>query len=154
MNGTFNAEAFLNQTTLDSQLETKFTPIPAGEYTGLLIKRDAKQMPKQDGSGEFTILELTWQIDDARAKEATGMEHPTVRDSVFLDIDPATGKLESGKNKNVDLGRLCDALGINVVGQNPFQAMPGKLAKLQIVVEPDKKDATKLYNRVKARGKL
>lgn len=147
----FDAQSFLTQQTLDTKLETQFSPIPAGEYVAMIQKIDAREQPKPDGTGVWTILEVSWQVDDARAREATGMATPTVRDSVFLDV--ANGKLETGKNKNIGLGRLLDAVGIGP-GDNPFQQLPGKAAKLQLVVEPDKKDATKIYNRVKAIGKL
>lgn len=148
---TFNSDDFLNQQEVTDKFETSFSPIPAGEYMGMITKREAKVQPKPDGSGDWTILDITWQIDDARARDATGMQSPTLRDSVFLDME--NGKLATGKNKNVGLGRLLEALGINGQPGNPFNNMVGKIAKVQVVVEPDKKDPTKVYNRVKAYGK-
>jgi hypothetical protein len=148
----FSSEEFLNQQTIDTKLETAFSPIPAGEYVGMLSKLEAKEQPKTDGTGHWTIVDLFWAIDDARAKEATGMESPQIKDSVFLDME--NGKLATGKNKNIQLGRYLEALGLNGVPGNPFAAMRGKAAKLQVTVEPDKKDPTRVFNRVKAVGKL
>lgn len=149
---TFDSETFLNSQTADTAFSTQFSPIPAGEYIGMITGLAAKEQPKKDNTGVFTIVDITWQVDDARAKEATGRDAPTLRDSLFLDME--NGKLATGKNANIGLGRLLDALGLNGQPGNPFQMMKGKIAKLQIVVEPDKTDASKLYNRVKAYGKV
>ena len=151
---TFNSDDFLNSQTIDSKLETSFSPIPAGEYIGMISKLEAKEQPKDDNSGVWTILNITWTVDDARARDATGMQSPTIRDSVFLDIDPDTKKLATGKNKNIGLGRLLEAVGLNGQPGNPFQMLPGKIAKLQVTAEPDKKDKDRIFNRVKAYGKV
>jgi len=147
----FNPQEFLSQQNTDGKFETQFTPIPAGEYIGLIQKLDAKEQSKPDGSGVWTIVDIQIQIDDARAKDATGLPNPMIKDSLFLDIE--NGKLATGKNKNVALGRYLEAVGANGQPGNPFQHLQGKMVKVQCVVEPDKKDSTKLYTRVKAVGK-
>ncbi len=147
----FDSNAFLQSQALDGKLETQFTPIPAGEYIAMISKLEAKEQPKKDNTGVYTIVDVTLLIDDARAKEATGMPNPSVRDSLFLDIE--NGKLATGKNKNIALGRYLEATGNNGVAGNPFQLIQGKIVKVQLVVEPDKNDPTKLYNRVRAVGK-
>ena len=150
---TFDPQSFLNDQSVDGKLETQFTPIPAREYIALIQKIEARQMAKTSEPGEWTVADFTLAIDDAAAKEATGLANPTLRDSVFLDIDPATNKLAQGKNKNIALGRYLEATGLNGQVGNPFQMLLGKMVKIQVVVEPDKKNAQNVYARVKAVGK-
>jgi len=147
----FDSNSFLQSQNVEGKLETQFSPIPAGEYIGLIQKMEAKEQQKPDNTGVWTIVDMTIAIDDARAKEATGMSNPTIRDSLFLDIE--NGKLATGKNKNIALGRYLEATGQNGVVGNPFTLLMGKMVKVQLAVEPDKKDPQKIYNRVKAVGK-
>lgn len=148
----FDAAAFLTQTQVADKLETQFSPIPAREYIGMITKFEAKQQPNKENTGMYTIVDVFIAIDDAAAKEATGMANPVVRDSMFLDIGP-DGKLETGKNKNIALGRYLEACGVNGQPGNPWQLMQGKMVKVQVTVDPDKNDPKKLWNRVKAVGR-
>lgn len=102
----FNAEQFM-QTEVEGQLETEFTPIPEAEYRAVIKEVKPDSTPK--GS---PFLELIWIIDDAGVRELMGQDEPTCRQTVWLDISD-NGALEFGKNKNVGLGKLRDALGQN-----------------------------------------
>lgn len=149
----FDSNSFLQSQTVEGKLETQFTPIPAGEYVGLIQKLEAKEQPNDKQPGQvWTIVDIHIAIDDARAKEATGMQNPVVRDSLFLDME--NGKLATGKNKNIALGRYLEATGQNGVVGNPFSLILGKMVKVQCAVEPDKKDPSKIYTKVKAVGKV
>lgn len=103
---TFNADAFMS-TEVEGELDTEFTPIPEAEYQALI--KEIKPGTTQKGS---TFMEVIWIIDDAAVRELLGQEEPTTRQTVWLDFNEA-GALEFGKNKNVSLGRLRDALGQN-----------------------------------------
>lgn len=109
---TFDPDAFLNTQTTEAN-ETHYTPVPGGDYKGVIS--DLKlRTPK-----ESVIAELYWQlldVPDAVLKEF-GREKVIVRQSVFLDIE--NGVLAQGKNKNVQLGMVREALGLNTAGQ-PF----------------------------------
>lgn len=113
----FNPDTFLNTTVTDPNA-TSFAPIPEGEYTASI--KDIKSRTTTNGSA---ILDLTWTIDDAAVEAATGMKNPTVRQSIFLDITEQGG-LDVAKGKNVQLGRVREALGQNTAGR-PWQ--PGML---------------------------
>jgi len=148
---SFDSATFLANTQVEGKLETQFTPIPAREYIGLIQKIEAKEQQKPDNTGVWTIADIHIAGDDAAAKEATGRASPTVRDSLFLDLE--NGKLATGKNKNIALGRYLEATGQNGVVGNPFQLLLGKMVKIQVANEPDKKDPSKIYSKVKAVGK-
>ena len=121
----FDPDSFLSTTTEDAN-ETSFRPIPEGEYNAVITKLDVRT-PK-----ESTILDITWSVDDETARVETGMDDPQVRQSVFLDIN-TQGGLESGANKNVQLGRLREALGQNLTGQPWAPSMlEGQVARISI----------------------
>lgn len=105
----FDPEIFLATTTEES-LSTQYVPVPEGEFQAVITKIDARN-PKGNA-----ILDVTWEIDDEGVRAETGMDHPTCRQSVFLDMND-NGSLATGKGKNVQLGRLREALGQN----NPNQ---------------------------------
>ena len=102
----FNAEQFM-QTEVEGQLETEFTPIPESEYRAVIKEVKPDTTPK--GS---PFLELIWIIDDQEVRDLIGMDEPTCRQTVWLDVND-NGSLAFGKNKNVGLGKLRDALGQN-----------------------------------------
>lgn len=102
----FNAEQFM-QTEFEGKLETEFTPIPEGEYRAVIKEVNPDVTPK--GS---PLLELIWIIDDQSVRDLIGMDEPTSRQTIWLDVNE-NGGLEIGKNKNVSLGKLREALGQN-----------------------------------------
>lgn len=109
MSSTFDPDMFMNTETTDAN-DTHFVPVPEGEYPG------AVKAVKPRQAGDKPVLEITWSVDDAGVREETGLEEPTVRQTVWLDLTPS-GNLDFGKGKNVGLGKLREALGQNVPGQ-------------------------------------
>jgi len=103
---TFNADAFMS-TEVEGELDTEFTPIPEAEYQALI--KEIKPGTTQKGS---TFMEIIWIVDSQEVRDLLGLEEPTTRQTVWLDFTEA-GALEFGKNKNVSLGRLREALGQN-----------------------------------------
>ena len=106
---TFDPEMFMNQQTTDSN-STTYTPVPEKELQAYI--KDVKA----GTAGDKPVLNVTWATDDAEAREATGMDEPTVRQTIWLDLTPQGG-LDMGKGKNVGLGKLREALGQNEPGQ-------------------------------------
>lgn len=104
----FDKESFLNSTVTGAN-ETKVTPVPEGEYTAMIDDLDIRTGEK-DGK-PWASLSIKWYIPDEQLKALLGMEHPTVTDSIFLDME--NGKLAFGPNKNVRLGRIREAAGQN-----------------------------------------
>lgn len=105
---SFDPDTFLNETVTED-LSTDYVPVPEGEFPAV-IKEVKARVAKTS-----TILDVTWSIDDQGARDATGMEDPTVRQSIFLDISDS-GNLDLGRGKNVQLGRLREALDQNRPG--------------------------------------
>jgi len=125
---TFNPDQFLNTETNDAT-STAYTPIPENEYTACV--KEIK--PRVTTSGK-AILDVVWGIDDADGsiEAATGMKQSTVRQSIFLDVTESGG-LDTGKGKNVQLGKLREALSQNTPGKvwRPGDLIGG-VAKVQV----------------------
>ena len=110
----FNPEQFLN-TQITGANETSFTPVPIGEWRAQVDKVEGRSFTSKAGD-TFRVMEVTWNVLDPSVREVTGMDKPTVRQSIFLDFTES-GALEMGKSKNVALGRFRDAIGQNSSGR-------------------------------------
>jgi len=130
METTFNVDAFQNAQFNDAN-STEYVPVPVGEFPAVVDKQAIRTAKSS------VILDVTWKIDDEGVAKETGMANPTVRQSIFLDIGE-NGNLEFGKGKNVQLGRLREALGQNVAGTPwSFNHLVGAVAKVRIAHRAD-----------------
>jgi len=105
----FDEDAFMSSTS-EGEMSTEFTPVPVGEYSAVVKKVGTRSGSSE--KGDWAVLDVTWAIDDATVSEVTGMDSPSVRQSIFLDITD-NGGLDLGKGKNINLGRLREALSQN-----------------------------------------
>lgn len=128
---TFNAEQFLG-TTSETAGQTRFTPIPVGEWPGQCTKCEARQFTSEKNGQTYTVLEYTWEVTEDSVKQATQSEHPSVRQTVFVELSPQ-GAIVWGTNKNIQLGRLRAAVGQNRDGRAwaPTHVV-GQMAKLKV----------------------
>jgi len=146
-------QSFLSQ-KVNAALSTKRIAVPAGEYPARVSKVDYRQMPNKQKPGEhFHIYEVTFAIDDENAKAVTGLNEPTVRKSIFLELGP-DGLLDTSKGKNVDLGRFREAIGQNDPDKEwGFEDPVGAVCVIQVVNEPSA-DGQDTYANVGKMGKL
>lgn len=115
----FDKDAFLTQ-SMSSAMDTKFTPIPQGEYKKICFINDVKlETVKNSDGGEDPQLHLEIIFNDDNLKKQLAMaESPTIVDRLFIDFDKEAwkqGKLIflTGPNKNIKLGMYRDAAGQN-----------------------------------------
>jgi len=106
---SFDPDIFLN-TEIEGALETKFTPVPAGEHSAFINEITMREV------NESPVLRVTWKIPDDALAEELGVEDVQVQDDLFLDVEE-DGRLQFGPNRNIKLGRLRDALGQNKPGE-------------------------------------
>lgn len=137
----FNAEAFLN-TPMTGQLDTKVEPCPPGEYRAQFKGHQFRSFTAESGE-TFNVMEVTWEILDEGVKATLQRDSVTSRQSIFLDVTEQ-GTLDLGKQKNIGLGQLLDAFGLNTGKPWTLAQLVGNMALVK--VEPDKKDAQ--YTRV------
>lgn len=149
----FDPNQFLSETIVGSN-DTRYIPVPQGEYPAIIKSVAARQMPsKADPSKQVTVTDIVYEIDDSTVREVTGLDNPTVRQSVFLDLTPQ-GKLDMSKGKNIGLGKLRDALGLNDPSKPfSFADLPGRAAIIAVEHTPGKNEG-EVYANVSKVGKL
>lgn len=137
----FDPDAFLSPgNEITDSFDTTIAKVPPGEYRAQ-VDKIAKPRKFQAKSGdEMVAFDITWAILDEDVKAETELAKPTSRQTIFLDINE-DGSLARGKNKNVGLGRLREALGQNQPGQpwNP-NMLVGALAMVKIEHSPNERN--------------
>jgi hypothetical protein len=123
-NSQFNPDIFLQGTYTDAG-STKTTPHPIGEYIGIITEAVARQVQgKKDPGQYYVFLDYTVEVPvPVEAQEELGRETSKLRYSGSLDLTPQNG-IDWGKGKNVWLGRLREAIGQNIPGQEWHPRMP------------------------------
>lgn len=143
----FNPDDFLNS-TVTGVLATRRPPMPEIEEATLLIKDLNARMT--GGDNPQPVLDVTMVVDEQVARDVTGMTEPTVRYGCWLDLTPE-GDLDMSEGKNIQLGRLREAVGQNQdgVAWQPSQLL-GQVLRGKITQRPDKNDPETIYNDVVA----
>mgnify|MGYP006373107531 FL=1 len=147
----FSPDQFLDMQVTESN-DTKLVPIPVGEYVAVVSEVKARPWTgKSDPSKSGIALDVQWDIDDAGVKQLLGRDKVTVKQGVMLDMTESGG-LDMGKGKNVGLGRLREACGLNQPGQ-PFSAtmLTGRVAKVKV---EHRVDGENIYSEVKQVAKM
>lgn len=142
---SFDPNAFLNSAYEEAN-DTKIVPCPAGEYIAIADKVEVKPWASRDGSSSGLKLSILWDIQSDDVKAIVGRDSVKVPQDQMLDLTD-TGALDMGKGRNVGLGRLREALGMNAPGE-PFSmgAIQGRMAKVVVSHRPNGED---LYAEIK-----
>lgn len=143
---TFNPQEFMNA-SVEGANDTHYVPIPEGEYPAVI---DALSEPAFTDKGNIYI-HVTWSIDSEPLRKQMDREKVTIRQTIWLDLDKE-GKLDRGKGKNVPLGRLREAVGMNGATFK-FPSLVGLVARIKVSQRLDK-DSGEIFNDVKATTKL
>lgn len=145
----FDVTKFLN-VQVTEPMDTQLIPIPEGEYRAII--KDVKPRMAKDSP----ILDIVWRIDDpeGKVKAVTGLDENAARQSVFLDL-LSNGGFDLAKGKNVQLGKVRDAVGQNVPGQ-PWAPgnLKGAVASIKIGHRMADDGSGNIYTDVKAVTKL
>lgn len=125
----FDNDTFLG-TSIEGEMSTESTPIPVNEYQAF-VKGIGSRSSEKDGK-TYVMLDITWQIDDGsgEVEAATGRETNSCRQTIFLDMLDS-GALDLGKGRNVQLGKLREAVGQNSGAWSPSM-LEGSVARIRI----------------------
>lgn len=131
--GTFDPTRFLDDSTQDEG-STVYQPVPEGDYIGIVAKEPEFRpwQGKKDPSKSGMTMDLTWSVDDQGVKQLLERDEVFVRQGLMLDLT-ANGGIDWGKNKNVKLHQVRDAVGLNRKGET-FQPrmLAGKAARIKV----------------------
>jgi hypothetical protein len=145
----FDIAAFSNA-TFDQPNDTVMVPCPEGEFVGVIEKPEIRPWKQKDGDKSGLALDYMVAIDDPKVTEVTGRKPTRVRGGVMLDLTDAGG-LDFGKGKNVGLGKLREAVGLNQAGQPfSFNMLAGQMIRAKISTRVD---GDRMFDEVKAVSK-
>jgi hypothetical protein len=121
--------------TYNEANSTELVTVDEGEYQAIAGEVDMTEWTgKKDPSKSGFKLTIPWEIDDQAMRAKTGRERIIIRQDIMLDMSPQ-GMLDFGKGKNVQLGRLREALGLNQPGKPfSFRQIPGQAAKVKVSI--------------------
>lgn len=141
----------LLQQSVEAPLATQMEPVPEGEYLARIEDLDLGVAEWNDkNSGEprsAPRLTLTWDVIDEGLKANLGREKITVRQQFLLDVTPS-GQLDTGKDRNVRLGRVAEAVGLNGVGFQLPQLKGSAPALIRVRHRADRDDPEIKYPEV------
>lgn len=130
----------LLETKIDGDaLNDHFTPFPETECFGRIKKIAGRKVTV--GGEDKLIAQFMFVTEDQHVIDETGLREPMVRYELWLDTDPATGRMLDKKdnpNANVALGRLKKACGIK--DGKPFRIADLDGLGCYIKTKQDKRD--------------
>ena len=115
----FDQDSFLSG-SMEGDISTDFTPIPEGDYTGVITKIEGREL--DDGR---RIMDVHWKIDAPSVEDA---HDQVARQSVWLTYTDA-GALDAKKNQV--LGYLLSAVGFQGKAWAP-QDLIGQAATITV----------------------
>lgn len=148
----FNPEAFLASAVVDGELSTQTLNCPEGRYRAQVGDRiDARQVDTKNGVR--TIVRVPWMILDDAVKAELERDTVIVTQDLWLDLDE-NGALDTGKGKNVDLGRVREAVGQNNLPGWTFPSLRGQMAMVQVAHRSDTTNPERKYAEIRRITKL
>jgi len=147
----FDPQQFLEAQVTEAN-DTKSIPVPEGDFVAIIKEAKARQWTsKSDSSKSGLALDVVWSIDSPEVKTLLGRDEVTVKQGIMLDLTEH-GTLDMGKGRNIYLGRLREAVGLNTPGQAfSIMHLPGRAALVSIKHRVDGDD---IFADVKAVAKV
>jgi hypothetical protein len=149
------AQFFENE--ISSEMATKRVDPPAGRYNFQITEIALKKFDaKEPGGKDSYRLEFTCEADahqsapdGSNIAEAIGRDKFFGRYSGWADLTPS-GAWELGPGKNITLGAIREATGLNVPGQ-PFRIgmLKGQVFNGDLYFRQDDKDPEKRYAEIR-----
>jgi len=147
MSRLFDPVALMNENIAANA--TKRTPLPPGETPAQITKIEfaegkAGAQAKNPGAPWYR-LDCTLEITDPQycAQIPGQPERAVTFYGVMLDV--VNGEIATGENKNVKLGKLRDAAGVN--GQ-PLNMLIGQYIRVAIGQKPNPKEPSEIISEV------
>lgn len=127
----FDPQALLDQQTTEAN-STRMEPCPIGEWPASISDVEIKSGVSQKTGDPWTRLNVKWEIQGTQANVQLDRDLIRVTQGIMLDLTGAGG-LDAGRGKNVQLGRLREAVGLNAPGAPfSFSMLVGHSAKIAV----------------------
>lgn len=141
-------EDFINQAVTGAN-DTVIAQCPEGSYRAEVGDRlEVREVETKKGDTRH-ILRINWDILDDAVRAELEREHVYVRQDLWLDFDE-TGALDMGKGRNVDLGRIREAVGKNDPNE-PFapRDLIGCLAFVRVAHSSDRDNPERKFAEIR-----
>lgn len=137
MSEMFDTASFLQESITEAN-STEAIQVPLGVYPAFICDTpEIGTWQSQDGTKSGVTLSVKWELQVGQSiLEEIGRDKAIMTQKIFLDTEVgANGKqvLSTAQGKNIQLGQLREAVGLNVPGQ-PFSLieLQGKFANLEV----------------------
>jgi hypothetical protein len=140
---------------VDDAMATFIRPIPEGDYKARIDSLEIVSISINKGQNagkEMPQAVILWEILDEGLTAQLGRT-PKVRQQAWLDLD-ATGNLDTGPDKNVRLGQIREALGLNGAGFRLGQLKGSLPCLIHVTQRPNEQNPDAPYNDVSRVTKL
>lgn len=147
----FDPQAIMNA-AIEGVMETRRTPVPVGDYRGQITKIVPRAGQSKDGDS-WVALDIFVELESDERLTKLGLERRVMKGGMMLDLTDSGG-LDLGKNKNVRLGALREAVGQNIPGQvwSPTMLV-GQLVTVTVKHRLDPADPSLVYDEIATFGK-
>jgi hypothetical protein len=132
----FNPEEFM-QSTFEDEFETSRSLIPNDEYQAVIQEIEAKTV----GAESRPVLSVRFALVNSGDEALDGR---VLYHTVWLDMDER-GALLRGPDKNIGLGQLLSAVGMNGKSWSPPQ-LTGQVVLVQVGTRQNKNTGEMLNN--------
>lgn len=146
----FDPDTFMTA-SVEGSNDTFAIPLPSGEYLAQVEDLKFREVTGKDGSPRY-LADVSYDVLDDKAKQILARDKIVVRQALWLDLT-SQGQIDTGKGKNIGLGKLRAAAGLNEPGK-PFSLsnLKGAVVKISTGLRPDKNDPSIQYAEVKSVG--
>ena len=126
MTSVFDPNTF-GAMTFEGEMSTEAVPVPVGDWTFIIKKHKITAwQSKDDPNNKGLKVSFTCSTSDSDVVQKTEREENILTYEVMLDLKE-DGGLDFGKGKNVRLGRLREATGLNEPGMRwSFDSFDGR----------------------------
>ena len=156
----FDVQQFIDDVQQE-QLESKFVPIPVGDYDAYVkpgsVEVAVISFKEGSENGVDIVLQdgtvvhggkkfkCKWVINDPALAEQLGLAELVVKQEFLLDLTP-TGAIAHGTNRNTRLGKILEAGGI--LPPWSFRQVEGVHARIRVKHRADQSDPEIKYPEV------
>lgn len=144
----FDVNAFMNE-TVDGVLDTSIVPVPDGEHMGQIGtgEKDVDiQVGEKNGKPWMRAIVMV-ELTDPNLKAQLKRDQVKVRYDFFVDLNEQ-GKIDTRPQRNVNLGKLREAVNQNRPGAWAFGMLKGQPLKVKTKQEKATDGSDNIYTKV------
>jgi hypothetical protein len=141
------AAAALLETVHKGTIDTQWHTVPEGEYIIQCKELTLRQVVFKKIEGTGVGLDIQWEVIDDTVKRSMNIDHPTVRQSMLIDLVDGRNQLDFSTNRNQSLKNVIEACNLNT-GKFSLNMLKNQTCFGRIKHRPDDNDPEIIYAEV------